>query len=755
MTIYIGFVEIFSEPITELELFIGGYKYPFAENNLKRNSVSAKIGRFRQLVSNTFINKLLYFCLIHISFVKMRKNIRALNASRVLLFTYAAFFILLVISRNHEFWNQRKASSLLVEMVPKASERQTVFTDLYNRQLQQEIALLRLSYSGVDQNNLVNLKEIISRLKSDHSLLIGSEKYISGNDEHELFKRLEKVFAIKNHYLEKFIKQINDRNYDRIRTDYEDSLHPKYSELLILNSKLLTSIKSHDQKLMNNIGEEIIRINTINTWISVGLIILVISMGLNLISIAKKEHRITIALKESERKYRTITEQTNEIIEKCDAAGRFVFANDSFKKRFEYSDDELFDLKLSDLLAEGCLPENEGLTKTKVVTNFESVFNSKSGKRIYLEGSVLLEYKNGFFQGSMGFFNDVTEKKKLQESLIASELKFRNFFNLAPIPMWVIDPETFRFVLVNNAAVMHYGYTEMEFLSMTYMDIRGKQDLPTKEFLRKKGDCIGSGNNENYMSSFTHVKKCGEKINVEIYTSPIDINERQGILCVAIDVTERNEFENKITKAIIKTQEDERYEIGSELHDNVCQILAAAKMSLGMIKPSLVPQAVQSYNKSYEAINLATNEIRNLSHRLAPAFFDDTKLEEAFKSLLKSFNITEAYKVSVYFDKSSKQRLISQDIKLNLYRILQEQMRNIVEHAHCSIIEVSVFIFDHHLHMRIADNGVGFNKNLVQYGIGMANMTRRAELFAGKLYVQSKKGEGCEVLVKIPVEKLN
>src|SRR6185312_9230248 len=348
-----------------------------------------------------------------------------------------------------------------------------------------------------------------------------------------------------------------------------------------------------------------------------------------------------------------------------------VFANDSFKKRFEYSNEELSDLKLSDLLSEGSLPENEGLTKT------------------------------------------------------------------------------------NNAAIMHYGYTENEFLSMTHMDIRGKQDPPTKEFLRKKEDRIGSRNNKNYKSSFTHVKKCGEKINVEIYTSPIDINERQGILCVAIDVTERTEFENKITRAIIKTQEDERYEIGSELHDNVCQILAAAKMSLGMIKPSLVPQAIQSYNKSYEAINLATIEIKNLSHRLAPAFFDNAKLEEAFKSLLKSFNITDAYEVSVYFDKSSKEHVLSQDIKLNLYRILQEQLRNIVEHAHCSIIEVSVFIFDQHLHMRIADNGVGFDENHLQHGIGMANMKRRAELFAGKLFVQSKRGKGCEVLVKIPVEKLN
>lgn len=492
----------------------------------------------------------------------MRKYIRSLRTSRLLLFTYGAFFILLVISRNCEFWNQRKASSLLVEIVPKANERQTAFTDLYNRQQKQEVALLRLSYGYIERNNNAALNDLISSVKSDDSLFIGSEKYISGRDERKLFKSLESVYARKTQYLEKFFQQINDKNYDQIRTKYEDQLYPIYSEFLDLNSRLLASVKSHDQKLISNIGKEIIQINNTNTWISIGLITLVISLGLNLISIVKKDRQTTRALKESERKYRTVTEQTNEIIEKCDAEGNLVFANDSFKKRFEYSDEELSHLKLSDLLAEGSLPENEGLTKTKVVTNIESVFNSKSGKRIYLEGSVLLQLKNGSFEGSMGFFNDVTEKKKLQESLIASEIKFRNFFNLAPIPIWITDPETFRFVLVNNAALIHYGYTESEFLKMTYMDIRGKQDLPAKEFLQMKEDGNNSINNKNYKSSFTHLKKSGQKIKVEIYTSPIDINERQCILCVAIDVTERNEFENKITKAIIKTQEDERYEIG-------------------------------------------------------------------------------------------------------------------------------------------------------------------------------------------------
>jgi signal transduction histidine kinase len=162
---------------------------------------------------------------------------------------------------------------------------------------------------------------------------------------------------------------------------------------------------------------------------------------------------------------------------------------------------------------------------------------------------------------------------------------------------------------------------------------------------------------------------------------------------------------------------------------------------------------MESYNKSTEAILLATKEIRNLSHRLAPAFFDNTKLDVAFESLLKSFNIDEKYRISIKFDKSVLQMSIKQDVQLNLYRILQEQLRNILEHAHCTDIEISVFICTNKLNMRIADNGEGFDADEVVYGIGLANMKRRAELFSGQLYINSSRGKGCELMIVLPVEK--
>ncbi|MGN6193961.1 MAG: PAS domain S-box protein [Ginsengibacter sp.] len=685
----------------------------------------------------------------------MRKYLPGITTAWAPVFTYSILFTLLVISRNQQFWNQRKASAALVELVPRADLRQSVFTDLYKTSLGQELALLKFSYSYPDNKNPEDIKKAISEIDREDSLFTASAKLVETKKEHQLFAQLKTVTATKKRYLDQFFQQINSGRYGSLRKEYENDLAPVYDEYQQLSSQLLYAINSNDQKLIKDAGLKIIHINNINVWISLGLIFLLISIGVNFIMIGKKSRRTTLALKESERKYRTLTEQTNEIIEKCDAEGRFVFANESFRKTFEYNEEELSHLTISDLLNEDAIFFDLPPEKQNVIANVEKVCKSKSGKRIYLEGTIFLEYSKGIFKGSMGFFNDVTEKKKLEESLVASELKFRNFFKLAPVPIWVVDPQNNEFLSVNNAACEHYGYSESEFLNMTISDIRQVVDLAkeSEEVQRVKDETLSLSQNKTRKYKFCHLKKGGAKIETEVYTSPIFINDRKCILSISLDVTERNQIENKITKAIIKTQEDERYEIGSELHDNVCQILAAAKMSLGMIKPSLMPCAMESYNKSSEAILLATKEIRNLSHRLAPAFFDNTKLDVAFESLLKTFNIDEKYHVAIKFDKNALEMCVKQDLQLNLYRILQEQLRNILEHAHCTDIEISVFICTDNLHMRIADNGIGFDVNEVTYGIGIANMKRRAELFSGQLYVNSSKGKGCELMIIIPLEK--
>ena len=97
----------------------------------------------------------------------------------------------------------------------------------------------------------------------------------------------------------------------------------------------------------------------------------------------------------------------------------------------------------------------------------------------------------------------------------------------------------------------------------------------------------------------------------------------------------------------------------------------------------------------------------------------------------------------LHFDDAVKKYPISLEIQLNLYRILQEQLRNILKYANATLIEVDVLIHNNNLKMRISDNGIGFNVDTVKGGIGLANMKRRAELFSGKFEIDSSPGNGC------------
>ncbi len=343
------------------------------------------------------------------------------------------------------------------------------------------------------------------------------------------------------------------------------------------------------------------------------------------------------------------------------------------------------------------------------------------------------------------------ERKKTNTALEESEKRYSNLFHLSPQPVLIFNTETFRFVQVNKAAVKQYGYSEKEFLGMTVMDIMVPEELAD---FKKPVEGKKQNKEKVFNGRFRHYKKTKELIPVEMYSNDIVLNDKIYKLVIAIDVTENVITEHTITKAIIKAQEEERYEIGNELHDNICQILATSQIILGTLKESVGPTSMQWLNQCREYIVLASNEIRNLSHRLAPAFFDNTTLDEAFRRLLTDFNTGEMYKIGFHFDSSVKQNLLSQDAQLNLYRILQEQLRNILKHAAAAAIEVELIIRETILIMRIQDDGIGFDADKVQKGIGLANMKRRTELFSGKLIIDSLPGKGCLVTVQIPLQAM-
>jgi PAS domain S-box-containing protein len=422
---------------------------------------------------------------------------------------------------------------------------------------------------------------------------------------------------------------------------------------------------------------------------------------------------------------------------------------DVLKKQHTAFDLILLDLSLPDKDGEGLIVElmlECGGCPIIVLTGYADIsFSIRSLELGVSDYLVKDEITSGLLYKSIIY---AIERKRISHELEASEKRYSTLFQMSPQPKFIVDPESLKIIHVNRSAIDKYGFTEKEFLEMTFNDIRPKEDLI------KLNDSFERSirEDQNNNGIFRHEKKSGEIIYVEIFSNPISMGSKLYRSIFALDVTEKLRFENSITRAIIKTQEDERYEIGGELHDNVCQILATCQISLSMMKDSLAPAAIDLYKQTRSYITLALEEIRNLSHRLAPAFFNNTTLEESVGLLIKNADLENKYRIRLSFDHSMKEQKLDEELQLNLYRILQEQLRNILKYSKATDIDVDIYVHNGCVIMSITDNGIGFDKNIVRQGIGLTNIKRRAELFSGELEIVTSPGNGCEVTVKIPVE---
>jgi PAS domain S-box-containing protein len=143
------------------------------------------------------------------------------------------------------------------------------------------------------------------------------------------------------------------------------------------------------------------------------------------------------------------------------------------------------------------------------------------------------------------------ERKKNTLKLKQSEEKYRNLFHLSPQPMWVFDNETFKFLSVNEAAIQHYGYSKEEFLAMTIKDIRAASDA-------KMVDEIVSTTKKNqafYKGTFSHYKKNGDLIYVDIQSNTINFNGKMARLVLATDISERINQMQTIQERNLQLQE--------------------------------------------------------------------------------------------------------------------------------------------------------------------------------------------------------
>ena len=142
------------------------------------------------------------------------------------------------------------------------------------------------------------------------------------------------------------------------------------------------------------------------------------------------------------------------------------------------------------------------------------------------------------------------------------------------------------------------------------------------------------------------------------------------------------------------------------------------------------------------------DELRKLSHQLAPSIDPTIPLEEKIEILVNTMNAANTLKV--YYRLDEFEQPVSNDVQLTLYRILQEQFNNILKYAKASTVFISVKHYRDNIQLSIKDDGEGFNLIAKKNGIGFENIKRRVEALDGQVRIFSAPGDGCEVSVQIP-----
>jgi signal transduction histidine kinase len=160
---------------------------------------------------------------------------------------------------------------------------------------------------------------------------------------------------------------------------------------------------------------------------------------------------------------------------------------------------------------------------------------------------------------------------------------------------------------------------------------------------------------------------------------------------------------------------------------------------------------VSLIKRSSEGLANAVNEIRKISQSLVPASLNDLGLIASVQDLADSIMATGNLNVEFYHIGDIES--ISAKRKLVLFRIIQEQVTNVMKHAQASQLFIELVSDPKTISLSISDNGKGFDKEKIKgkKGVGLYNIANRAELFNGKVTIITSPGKGCKLNIHIPI----
>lgn len=456
--------------------------------------------------------------------------------------------------------------------------------------------------------------------------------------------------------------------------------------------------------------------------------------------------------------HRAILDNTADGIIIIESNGNIVLANLSAENLFGYSDGELLNKSINILMPEQTARLHdsyiENFNKTripKIIGSGRDVIGKRKNQSefpLYLAINEIIIHDKQYFIGSL---HDLTEIKKAQSELEKEKNLISKILETAGALIIVLNHEG-KIINFNKASQDLSGFSIDEAKNHFIWEFL----LPGLEAKRMR-KIIDSIKNRPMPSNFqAAIKTKSQETRLIQWSNTTILNsnsEVEYIIAIGLDISQKHKQKKELeflSRRVIQVRDEERSRIAADIHDGLGQTLIGLKFLIHDLSHKLTGQVElkKIATQSLDQIDQAVREGRSISHNLSPLALQKIGLPHAIKSILQnqtlvSFNINMVPEhISAVFENCWD---------INLYRLIQEAITNVLKHSEAKNIEISSKIENKQLVIYIIDDGKGFDPEakIIEEGIGLLLMKARANFIGGNLHIQSKNNTGTEIKVVI------
>ena len=473
------------------------------------------------------------------------------------------------------------------------------------------------------------------------------------------------------------------------------------------------------------------------------------------------------ALQESEEIFRTLAETVSAGIF-IYRDSQFVYANPTAERLTGYSQEEFLHMKLADLIH----PDFHEIVNQRraardrgepVPPHSEDKILTKSGETRWMDVTAA---KTSFLGKPAMIVTtfDITERKRAEEALRASEKRFLVAFEANPMMATISLLEDGRFLAVNDSFISLTGYSREEAVGRTALELGLWPNAEQRARLMRRLQEEGSV--RNHEADLT--MKRGIKKTMLISVEAIELEGQRCLLHSGMDITQRQQAESALRTSqkqlralsakVQSAREEEGTRIAREIHDELGSALTGLKWDLEKMNKTLSslehePPVVEVRERMITMTRLieeTINTVRRISSELRPSILDDLGLVAAIEWQAQQFQ--ERTGIEFVWKSQLETAELSRESATAVFRIFQEILTNVLRHSGASRITVELEKCAGHFDLKVQDNGRGISEHEQRHtrSLGLLGMKERALLVDGEVTIAGAPGTGTTVVVRVP-----